>query len=163
MRMRLLASVVCVGLAGFVSAPSASGTAALTRGDLRWLARVTFGIDGATVIHIGNHQLKATPHILERELFNKPLSEGAGALVYHQIVIFKKGLFVFIWAYFRNGFRNGPNAAASIAPTLVRHWLPGTSVQYFFIIFLTNHWGEWPTPTGENGLPQRHTTDCFKT
>jgi hypothetical protein len=49
-------------------------------------------IDGATVIHIGNHQLKATPHMLERELFNKPASEGEGALVYHQVVIFKKGL-----------------------------------------------------------------------
>jgi hypothetical protein len=49
-------------------------------------------IDGATVIHIGNHQLKATPHMLERELFNKPLAEGKGALVYHQVVIFKKGL-----------------------------------------------------------------------
>ncbi|MGZ3721876.1 MAG: FHA domain-containing protein, partial [Bdellovibrionales bacterium] len=51
-------------------------------------------IDGATVIHIGNHQLKATPHVLERELFNKPLSEGKGALVYHQVVIFKKGMLV---------------------------------------------------------------------
>src|SRR5437016_2910603 len=28
-------------------------------------------IEGATVIHIGNHQLKATPHVMERELFKK--------------------------------------------------------------------------------------------
>ena len=65
---------------------SASGT---------WIAKkpiVEHKIDGATVIHIGNHQLKATPHMLERELFHKPLSEGKGALVYHQVVIFRKGL-----------------------------------------------------------------------
>src|SRR5665213_2007558 len=51
-------------------------------------------IDGATVIHIGNHQLKATPHMLERELFNKPLGEGEGSLVYHQAVVLKNGLLV---------------------------------------------------------------------
>lgn len=51
-----------------------------------------YKIEGATVIHIGGHQLKATPHMLERELFTKPLAEGKGALVYHQVVIFKKGL-----------------------------------------------------------------------
>ena len=48
-RMRLLVSLtVCVALVGFESLPNASGPAS-TRGDLRWLARVTFGIDSATV------------------------------------------------------------------------------------------------------------------
>jgi uncharacterized protein (DUF1800 family) len=47
--MRLLVSLtVCVALVGFESLPNASGSAS-TRGDLRWLARVTFGIDSATV------------------------------------------------------------------------------------------------------------------
>lgn len=49
-------------------------------------------VDGATVIHIGNHQLKATPHILERDLFAKPLDETKGAYVYHQVVVLKKDL-----------------------------------------------------------------------
>lgn len=49
-------------------------------------------IDGATVIHIGHHQLKATPHVLERELFAKPLGEGEGTLVYHQVIVLRKGL-----------------------------------------------------------------------
>lgn len=49
-------------------------------------------IDGATVIHIGSHQLKATPHVLERELFAKPLAETQGSKIYHQVVILRKGL-----------------------------------------------------------------------
>src|SRR5258708_7864769 len=48
MRMRLVVSSVCLVLAGVV-ASTASGPAQLRRGDLRWLARVTFGIDTATV------------------------------------------------------------------------------------------------------------------
>ena len=49
MRTRLLVSIVCVILAGVAGVPAASGPAALTRGELRWLARITFGIDTATV------------------------------------------------------------------------------------------------------------------
>ncbi|NJL25457.1 MAG: AgmX/PglI C-terminal domain-containing protein [Calothrix sp. SM1_5_4] len=49
-------------------------------------------IVGATVIHIGNHQLRATPHILERDLFNKELGEGTGATDYHQVVVLHRGL-----------------------------------------------------------------------
>jgi hypothetical protein len=49
-------------------------------------------IEGAVVIHIGNHQLKATPHLLERDLFAKDLEEGRGAHTYHQVVVLHKGL-----------------------------------------------------------------------
>lgn len=49
-------------------------------------------IDGATVIHIGNHQIKATPHIVERDLFNKTLEEPLGQYTYHQVVVLRKGL-----------------------------------------------------------------------
>src|SRR5579863_5137775 len=49
MRMRLVVSSVGILLAGAASVPATSGPAALTRGDLRWLARVTFGIDTTTV------------------------------------------------------------------------------------------------------------------
>jgi hypothetical protein len=49
-------------------------------------------IDGATVIHIGAHQLKATPHVLERDLFKKDLGETKGKYCYHQAVVLKKGL-----------------------------------------------------------------------
>jgi Protein of unknown function (DUF1501) len=49
MRMRLFVSGVCIVLTGVVGTPAAPGPAPLTRGDLRWLARVTFGIDTATV------------------------------------------------------------------------------------------------------------------
>ncbi len=51
-------------------------------------------IDGATVIHIGNHQLKATPHLIERDLFAKDLEEGKGQFTYHQVVVLRKGLLV---------------------------------------------------------------------
>lgn len=49
-------------------------------------------IEGATVIHIGNHQLKVTPHVLDRELFARNLDEGTGAHTYHQVVVLRKGL-----------------------------------------------------------------------
>lgn len=49
-------------------------------------------IDGATVIHIGSHQLKATPHVYERMLFDRTLTEEKGAFTYHQVVILRKGL-----------------------------------------------------------------------
>jgi uncharacterized protein (DUF1800 family) len=42
-------SIVLAGLVGLPAAPKPGGPAPLTRGDLRWLARVTFGIDTATV------------------------------------------------------------------------------------------------------------------
>ena len=54
-------------------------------------------LEGATVIHIGHHQLKATPHAMERELFTKPNSENQGALVYHQVVVLKSGLLQESW------------------------------------------------------------------
>ena len=52
MGARTVLSVVSLGLVGLVGVPAASIPAVpapLTRGDLRWLARVTFGIDTATV------------------------------------------------------------------------------------------------------------------
>lgn len=49
-------------------------------------------IEGATIIHIGPHQLKATPHVLERELFKKELAQTTGKYTYHQVVVLKKGL-----------------------------------------------------------------------
>jgi len=52
---------------------------------------VEYEIEGATVIHIGNHQLKATPHAMERDLFHKAQAEGEGSIIYHQVVIFKSG------------------------------------------------------------------------
>lgn len=48
-------------------------------------------LDGATVIHIGQHQLKATPRVLERDLFAKT-TDNQGAFTYHQAVILRKGL-----------------------------------------------------------------------
>jgi uncharacterized protein (DUF1800 family) len=52
MRAVAVLSVVSFGLAALVSVPAASQPAVpapLTRGDLHWLGRVTFGIDSATV------------------------------------------------------------------------------------------------------------------
>jgi uncharacterized protein (DUF1800 family) len=49
MRGRLLASTACVAALGFGGVHAASHPSALSRGDLRWLGRVTFGIDSATV------------------------------------------------------------------------------------------------------------------
>ena len=49
MRIRVFVSVIGVLVAVAAGVPAASGPATLTRADLRWLARVTFGIDSATV------------------------------------------------------------------------------------------------------------------
>ena len=52
MRARTVLSVASLVLAGLVAVPAASlpaGSTRLTPGDLRWLERVTFGIDTATV------------------------------------------------------------------------------------------------------------------
>src|ERR1700674_218207 len=52
MRARTVLFVASIVLGGLVAVPAASRPAApvaLTRGELRWLARVTFGIDTATV------------------------------------------------------------------------------------------------------------------
>lgn len=49
-------------------------------------------IEDALVIHIGSHQLKATPRVLERELFAKDLAANKGQYTYHQVVILKRGL-----------------------------------------------------------------------
>lgn len=51
-------------------------------------------LNGATVIHIGGHQLKATPHVLDRDLFAKPVTASDGALTYHQVVVLKNKLVV---------------------------------------------------------------------
>lgn len=54
---------------------------------------VEHDITGATVIHIGGHQIKATPHSLERNLFvNEEVPERANlGSTYHQFVIIKNG------------------------------------------------------------------------
>src|SRR6202163_4822745 len=52
MRARTVLFVASIVLGGLVAVPVASrpaGPVALTRGELRWLARVTFGIDTGTV------------------------------------------------------------------------------------------------------------------
>ena len=46
---RLVASILCIALTGVAGMLAASRPAALTPGDLRWLARATFGIDSAAV------------------------------------------------------------------------------------------------------------------
>lgn len=51
-------------------------------------------IDGATVIHIGGHQLKATPHVLDRDLFAKPLSSPTDGEQFQQVVVLKSGFVV---------------------------------------------------------------------
>ena len=48
MRMKLIVSCLCIVLAA-VAGTAASRPSVLTPGDVRWLARVTFGIDAATV------------------------------------------------------------------------------------------------------------------
>jgi pSer/pThr/pTyr-binding forkhead associated (FHA) protein/outer membrane biosynthesis protein TonB len=49
-------------------------------------------IEGATVINIGNHQLKATPHIVEvRDLFKRD-DKIEGGEVYHQVVVMRRGI-----------------------------------------------------------------------
>ncbi|MGE4132589.1 MAG: AgmX/PglI C-terminal domain-containing protein [Bdellovibrionales bacterium] len=49
-------------------------------------------ISGPTVIHIGSHQLKVTPHVLERDLFARDPEESIGGTVFHQVVILRAGL-----------------------------------------------------------------------
>lgn len=51
-------------------------------------------IEGATVIHIGSHQLKATPHVLDRELFAKPVDSAKDGELFHQVVVLKQGLVI---------------------------------------------------------------------
>jgi len=48
-RLYAFISVAILGLLVCTASPDARGPAALTRGDLRWLGRVTFGVDAATV------------------------------------------------------------------------------------------------------------------
>jgi uncharacterized protein (DUF1800 family) len=49
MRFTLRASLIATALCVITATTEARGPAALTRGDLRWLSRVTFGIDTATI------------------------------------------------------------------------------------------------------------------
>jgi uncharacterized protein (DUF1800 family) len=49
MRYTVLVTAVALGVAVLAASPSARGPAPFTRGDLRWLGRVTFGVDTATV------------------------------------------------------------------------------------------------------------------
>jgi uncharacterized protein (DUF1800 family) len=49
MRYQALLTSVTLGVAVLAASPSARGPAPFTRGDLRWLSRVTFGVDTATV------------------------------------------------------------------------------------------------------------------
>jgi pSer/pThr/pTyr-binding forkhead associated (FHA) protein len=49
-------------------------------------------IEGATVIHIGSHQLKATPHILDQDLFAKPSSSTKEGELFHQVIVLRNGL-----------------------------------------------------------------------
>jgi hypothetical protein len=51
-------------------------------------------IEGATVIHIGSHQLKATPHVLDRDLFAKPLASNKDGETFHQVVLLRNGLVI---------------------------------------------------------------------
>jgi len=55
-------------------------------------AIVSAPIEGATVIHIGQHQLKVTPLEFERDMFAKDVKEGKGKYTYHQVVVMKSGL-----------------------------------------------------------------------
>jgi uncharacterized protein (DUF1800 family) len=49
MRARIVAAFIGVALLSVIAAPAATPGTTLARGDLRWLARVTFGLDTATV------------------------------------------------------------------------------------------------------------------
>jgi hypothetical protein len=53
---------------------------------------IEFSISNVTVINIGGHQLKATPHSFERPLFNSQTLESKGEFSYHQVIILKDGL-----------------------------------------------------------------------
>src|ERR1700737_3354959 len=57
------------------AAPLTTGAAALTRGDLRWLARVTFGVDSATV---AAYQRLGREKFLDQQL--RPPSGDSGGL-----------------------------------------------------------------------------------
>src|SRR5229473_1681188 len=57
------------------TAPLTSGAAPLTRGDLRWLARVTFGIDSVTV---AAYQRLGREKFLDQQL--RPSSGDSGEL-----------------------------------------------------------------------------------
>jgi uncharacterized protein (DUF1800 family) len=70
----LVSSMVCVALVGFEHLPLASGPA-FTRGDLHWLARVTFGIDSATV---ARYRLLGREKFLDEQLH--PLADDPPAL-----------------------------------------------------------------------------------
>jgi TonB family protein len=47
-----------------------------------------------TVVHIGGHQLKATPHVLERNLFAKPVAALNEGELFHQVIVLRGGLVV---------------------------------------------------------------------
>lgn len=49
-------------------------------------------IEGPTLIHIGAHQITATPHSFERSLFANASQETKGETTFHQVVVLKKGL-----------------------------------------------------------------------
>ena len=53
---------------------------------------IEHALDQATVIQIGRHQLKATPFVIERELFKRELDPTQGQHQYHQVVVLKNGL-----------------------------------------------------------------------
>ncbi len=74
-------------------------------------------IDGATVIHIGNHQLKATPHMVERDLFAKDLAEPQGKYTYHQAVVLKKGLLHKTFLFEQKDAFQAPHFGTLPAPT----------------------------------------------
>jgi uncharacterized protein (DUF1800 family) len=70
--MRAVVSIVCLVLAGVVGS-AAVGPARLTRGDLRWLARVTFGINTETV---ARYQALGRDKFLDEQL-HPPASDTA--------------------------------------------------------------------------------------
>jgi uncharacterized protein (DUF1800 family) len=68
MRPKTVLSIVSLVLGAFVAVPAASrlaAPAALTRGELRWLGRVTFGIDTATV---ARYRLVGRERFLDEQL-----------------------------------------------------------------------------------------------
>jgi uncharacterized protein (DUF1800 family) len=64
-RLHTRVAVACLALGLFAALPEASAPAALARGDLRWLSRVTFGIDNAT---IADYQRLGREKFLEAQL-----------------------------------------------------------------------------------------------
>ena len=60
-----------------------------------WINQKTIveqSIEHVTVVHIGQHQLKVTPRVIERDLFNKKIRDQEGQSVYHQAVVLRRGL-----------------------------------------------------------------------